>query len=136
MIFILNTNALYNKFRFVSITVSIILLFNFIIFSSAFLSPDYSFTLFNEIRTIDSNYYFFIKVINIISIIISYSFVSSSLYSKFFNKNKEIKNEIKEKNFGNLNLNLGIDLENNLPVIIPEKGLYQNILVTGTIGTR
>lgn len=136
MIFILNTNALYNKFRFVSITVSIILIFNFIIFKNSFFSTSYFFTLFNEIRTIDSNYYFFIKVINIISIIISYSFVSSSLYSKFFKEKKEIKNEIKEKNFGNLSLRLGIDLENDLPVTIPEKGLYQNILITGTIGTR
>ena len=93
MIFILNTNVLYNKFRFVSTTVLILLFFNFIIFKDAFFENEYSFTLFNEIRTVDKNYYFFIKLLNIISTIISYSFISCSLYSKFFpNKLENTKN--------------------------------------------
>ena len=34
-----------------------------------------------------------------------------------------------------LHLFIGNDIESDSPVIIPEKGLYQNILITGTIGT-
>ena len=136
MIFILNTSALYNKFRFVSITVLIILFFNFLIFKSAFFSSEYSFYLFNEIRTIDSKYYLFVKILNVVSIIISYSFISCSLYSKFFNIPLENNKNITNIAYGELSLNLGVNVESGMPVIIPEKGLYQNILVTGTIGTR
>ena len=52
--------------------------------------------------------------------------------------NKKIINNylIEEKNNKNniINLLIGID-KNNKKIFIPEKGLYQNILVTGTIGT-
>lgn len=105
-------------------------------FKNAFFSSEYSFNLFNEIRTIDSKYYLFVKSLNVVSIIISYSFISCSLYSKFFSKSLENNKNVTNIAYGELSLNLGINVENGMPVIIPEKGLYQNILVTGTIGTR
>ena len=40
----------------------------------------------------------------------------------------------KNKNSKNLSLLIG-NTENNLPIVIPESSLYQNILITGTIGT-
>lgn len=135
----MSAKVLYNKFCFVSTTVLLILFFNFILFKDSFLENEYSFYLFNEIRTIDSNYYFLIKILNIVSIIVSYSFFFYSLYSKIFSNNSK-----KFSNITNINnmvidkhsLSLGTNLETNLPAIIPEKGLYQNILITGTIGTR
>lgn len=135
MVSISNTKALYNKFSFVSITVLIIFLFHFLFFYKAYLSYNYSFYIFNEIRYIDSKYWFFVKILHCISIIISWIFILNNFYSKFF---KTSPNNLKfeetiEK--GTLNLKLGINIENNLPVLIPEKGLYQNLLITGTIGT-
>ena len=58
------------------------------------------------------------------------------------NTNKKINNKkiiindysVFEEQKNNINLLIGID-KNNKKIFIPEKGLYQNILVTGTIGT-
>ncbi len=57
-----------------------------------------------------------------------------SLFSKIFSK--KIKNKINtQKNINSgLNLNIGFNSSKNL-IRIPEKSLYQNILITGTIGT-
>ena len=46
--------------------------------------------------------------------------------------NNHTKNSLPQSN---IFLTLGKDTKTNEEVIIPEKGLYQNILVTGTIGT-
>ncbi|MBR2705396.1 MAG: type IV secretion system DNA-binding domain-containing protein, partial [Clostridia bacterium] len=59
--------------------------------------------------------------------------------NKKIKTNKKIINNnylLEEKNNKNniINLLIGIDNNNN-KIFIPEKGLYQNILVTGTIGT-
>ena len=136
MIFIPNTKLLYNKFHFISITVLILLLFNLICFFKAYTASEYSFYLFNEIRTIDGNYYLLLKVLHIVSVIISYSFLSFIFYRKFF-KNIHNFNFLENKITNNdaLSLLLGVNLDTNEKVYIPEKGLYQNILVTGTIGT-
>ena len=134
MIRILNTKALYNKIRFVSITVSIIFIFNFILFIKVYLSSNYSFFLFNEIRHINSKYWFCLKVLHLISTLFFWLFISNSLYSKFFYNSPKITSK-QSTDYGNINLLLGHNIESNQPVIIPEKGLYQNILITGTIGT-
>ena len=58
----------------------------------------------------------------------------------FFNFKKEPKKKenIDENliNKNNLNLLIGINPENQKQIFITEKGLYQNILITGTIGSR
>jgi hypothetical protein len=57
----------------------------------------------------------------------------NSIFSKIFPK--KIKEKINiQKNISDLNLIVGFDSSNNL-IKIPEKSLYQNILITGTIGT-
>ncbi|MBQ8300097.1 MAG: type IV secretion system DNA-binding domain-containing protein [Clostridia bacterium] len=43
------------------------------------------------------------------------------------NNSKQVENE--------LSLFVGINEENGEQITIPEKGLYQNVLITGTIGT-
>ena len=51
------------------------------------------------------------------------------------NKSKNEKNNIKNNfNFNNLNLLIGENLNKN-KIYIPESGLYQNFLITGTIGS-
>ena len=61
-----------------------------------------------------------------------------NLFFKKNNKSKIIKNSINinKINFSNdLNLLIGKDLKTNEEIYIPEKGLYQNFLITGTIGS-
>ena len=68
---------------------------------------------------------------------ISYSIIFNSIYN-FFNHKHLNKNEKKSKsqkiNYNNLNLLIGKNI-NNDDVYIEESGLYQNILITGTIGS-
>lgn len=62
-----------------------------------------------------------------------FSNINNSLLTLFYDKkNNNLAKNIINKN--NLQLLIGLNSENN-SVFIPEKGLYQNILVTGTIGS-
>lgn len=47
---------------------------------------------------------------------------------------KKISKEKLEFNNSNLSLIVGY-IENEIPVVVPENGLYQNFLITGTIGS-
>ena len=85
----------------------------------------------------------YIKIIFIISYFISNIVISNLIYSRFLNKFKffkNSKNKIKNnnknnsKNINQLNLLIGKN-KNNEKIMIPELGLYQNILITGTIGS-
>lgn len=60
----------------------------------------------------------------------------NSKYLKKFNVNKKIKNNllIKDKK-SQLNLRIGCDDKTGEEIIISESGLYQNFLITGTIGS-
>ncbi len=84
----------------------------------------------------------YIKIIYIISFIFSNLILINILYNKlikYFPKFKNKKNSTKKtnKNIHNNNFSLfiGVNKKNNSLVIIPESGLYQNFLITGTIGT-
>lgn len=62
-----------------------------------------------------------------------FSNINNSLLTLFYDKkSNNLEKNIINKN--NLQLLIGLNSENN-SVFIPEKGLYQNILVTGTIGS-
>ena len=77
-----------------------------------------------------------IKFIFIISSIISNFILSNIIYSFLFKKDPNIK-EKKLSNISSnneLNLKIGLTLENE-EITIPVSGLFQNILVTGTIGS-
>lgn len=67
----------------------------------------------------------------IFSLFIIFFSISKNIFNKKIKNNKENKNIISSSN---LSLLIGIDNKNNF-VKIPEKSLYQNILITGTIGT-
>ena len=77
---------------------------------------------------------FFISNIVILNFIFE-RFISKVL-NKFFienNSKKKIK-QILNMNNENLSLIIG-ETKNKIPVIVPESGLYQNFLITGTIGS-
>ena len=82
--------------------------------------------------------WFCMKIFYCFSLFVTVFLTLNSL-SIFFNfKKKPKKNNLDEDliNENNLNLLVGINPDNQKQIFITEKGLYQNILVTGTIGSR
>ncbi len=84
------------------------------------------------------NGWMLIKMIFIFTSIFSNIIISNIIYSFIFKKDNSNKNiSLKKENTfldTELNLKIGLD-KNNLPIYIPIKGLFQNILITGTIGS-
>ena len=81
----------------------------------------------------------FIKISYVLSFNICILIISQLIYSLIFSKQKNNKNANNLSNTYNnlnseLNLLVGTDANDNF-VYINEKGLYQNILITGTIGS-
>ena len=68
----------------------------------------------------------------IISINISFSISNSRFTKSIFNKHK---NNNLERDSNSLQLVVGLNKESNKTLAIPEYGLFQNILITGTIGS-
>ncbi len=84
--------------------------------------------------------WFYIKIFYCFSLFITVFLTLNSL-SIFFNikKKKTNKKDIIDEfliDESNLNLLVGINQDTQKEIFITEKGLYQNILVTGTIGSR
>ena len=80
----------------------------------------------------------YIKIAYVISSAWSCWILSNSIYCLIF-KNKIIfkdyqKSSVLKNAFG-LNLYIGKDTKTNLPVYLNDASLYQNMLITGTIGT-
>ena len=87
----------------------------------------------------------YIKIVYCINLFSTIFLIINSIYIHFkFNKintNKQdlksientVPNKLENKNL--FNLLIGTNSKNNQKIYIPEKGLYQNILVTGTIGS-
>ncbi len=77
------------------------------------------------------------KIVFAISYLISLLIISNSLFDYIF-KFKSTKSPTSSLepsvNKNSLQLLIGVNPDNN-PVYVPEKGLYQNILITGTIGS-
>ncbi|MBR2787384.1 MAG: type IV secretion system DNA-binding domain-containing protein [Clostridia bacterium] len=77
-----------------------------------------------------------IKIIFIISSLINLSIISNSIYSKLkkYNFKAPAPSVTETINSNNLQLFIGKNINHN-NIIIPEKGLYQNMIITGTIGS-
>ena len=124
-------NNLIKKFF---ITVSIFLILSFIYF-----------LYFREIylaTTPLNNYHYFeiwlnIKNISVVFFLLS-NIILSYNFSSFLFRNSPKLEKIVPQNVENedslLSLTIGTDLNDN-PIIVPEKGLYQNFLITGSIGS-
>lgn len=80
-----------------------------------------------------------IKILFIFDYLFSNFIIFNSIFSNIFPK-KNVSKKYKKNNFclennsDELNLSIGYDSSNNL-IKIPEKSLYQNIIITGAIGT-
>ncbi len=86
----------------------------------------------------------YIKIIYILNFIISNFIISNFLYDLIFSKIKFKKNftltnsKIKTHPINsddNLKLLIGLDEQTNTKIYVPESGLFQNFLITGTIGS-
>ena len=134
-------STIKRRLLFLSISFSIFTIIMFLIFQEIFYSNniliDFALHPFNICEKYQ-NLWQFIKITYVLSFSLSVLIVSNLIYSIIFSKqnNKEIKNTITtyEGTSDSLNLLIGNNLEGN-PVYINEKGLYQNILITGTIGS-
>lgn len=90
-----------------------------------------------DICKIAPDVWYLLKILYIIFSYISCLIISNSIFIKFFHKSQKQKNYRDEIHINNneLNLYIGTEFLSNKKVFIPEKGLFQNILVTGTIGS-
>ncbi len=81
----------------------------------------------------------YIKKLHVLTSIISYVIISNYIFKLFFSKINIDKKQFNKKttsNLGEFKLYIGTDSNNNNNnIFIPEKALYQNIFITGTIGT-
>ena len=131
----------FTLFFSIVFTIFIILLFKPILFAQSLIFP-YSIHPF-DIANKYPKIWLYIKIIYVINLFITVYLILNSIYdflklklNKKINTCKTVATNkiIKDKN--SFNLLIGFNSENNEKIFIPEKGLYQNILVTGTIGSR
>lgn len=110
-------------------------MFLYPVFTSDYIIFPYAFTPFN-IASQYSLTWLRIKEFYILFFIFSNLIISNSLYSKFSNKliHKKNKKKLILDSEDDFYLSVGYDFNHNL-IKIPLKSLYQNILITGTIGT-
>ena len=134
----LQARLLYNKYFYISTTVGIIILFNLIAFSSILASSTSSICLFGDFTlNLEKDVFKNLKLLFFVFSLVSSSFLSFVFFTKHNNiyKNESSETYQSEENLDELSLKIGVSKEDNSSVFIHEKGLYQNILITGTIGT-
>lgn len=138
--FISKTRSLYTNFLHISISVLIIIIFNLIFFYPLFKTQTFTYNIFEKEYTIETWLWNNLKIFYIFTVSLSWCTILYNLFKKFPLENSDISTQVNtidnKKQFANeLSLFVGINEENNEQIIIPERGLYQNVLITGTIGT-
>lgn len=135
-----------NKIIFLFSTLFISILFLIIIFKPIFYAQEiiisYGLRPF-DICSENPKLWEYIKLIYILTFIFSSIIINNLLFNKINKfikkeKNSTVKNKINNKinhNKNNLELLIGYNQKISKDILIPEKGLYQNFLITGTIGT-
>ena len=127
------------KFIFCSVFTFLILIFSIILFKPIlFTSPN---LLVSNLKIFDfviedSTLWHNCKMLYFITLLFNSFVISNIIYSKFLYKLFIFAPLVQThtKDLTNINLLIGNDSNGN-PVYIPEKSLYQNILITGGIGT-
>jgi hypothetical protein len=110
-------------------------LFNIALFGRLFGLGKLSFKILDEDFLIEQWVWSILKKIYLVSLIISWSFISYTFYQLFIKKTTE-KSTFQQVCANNeMKLLIGNSVNSTLPIYIPESGLYQNILITGTIGS-
>lgn len=131
-------NTLFRRFLFIIIflLVSLLLFYNFFypLYTSndiIIASPFGNFNICSEYPILWNN----IKIFYFIFFILSNFIYSNIFYSIFFNKKNFNLSKLQKMQMKDLHLNI-MNNSCKTPIIIPKEGLYQNILITGTIRYR
>lgn len=133
-------NTLKKRFVFIVLFLCISFVIYFICFYPIYFSKNIIITFAIHPFNIYSKYpngWLLIKKLSLITLFFSNIIISNFLYSIWIKKTKDKNlslNFVSDIDENSLNLNIGLDL-NNTPIFISEKGLFQNILITGTIGS-
>lgn len=130
---IFKAKTLYTKILFISTSVLIIVVFNLIFFDSLLSLETYSYTFLGKDYFIDSWLWHKLKVFYIIILTFNWSILFNTIYEKSyisFNFESAVKSENKLLDKGQLFLEVGTNCTDNSQITIPEKGLFQNILIT------
>lgn len=132
-------NTFIKRFLFVFLLSSFLCFCNIIVLKPIFYSNvviiPYSFNPFNICEKAPDMWHL-LKITYVIFCFLTQIIISNSIFLKFFSKRKKSKPKKQVPlNSSELNLYIGKDSSNHENVFIPEKGLFQNILVTGTIGS-
>lgn len=134
---------LLKKFIFCSSFLFLSLIVAYIIFFPLFTSQEviitYGFHPF-DICSKNPELWKYLKIIYIFTYVFSNLIISNSIFKiiiKLLNYNSKIKitNNLDIDNTSSLSLLIGFDKDTNSNIYIPETGLFQNFLVTGTIGS-
>lgn len=134
MIIILKSRLFNSKCFFIFTFLICGTIFNYLLFLRLFTKHSIDFIFLDNIFHINSSLWKFTTNVYFISIIISYFAISYTLSNHIF-KSLPISTKLQNYENNELHLLVGSDVEDDSSVIIPEKGLYQNILITGTIGS-
>ena len=132
-------STIKRRLLFLSISIFLSYIILFLIFKEIFFSHyiliDFAMHPFNICETYPELWKF-IKITYILSYSVCILIFSNFIYSILFCKKVKIKAEssILQSSPSDLNLLIGKDQNENY-ISISEKGLYQNILITGTIGS-
>ena len=133
-------NTLFRRICFISFGLAIILAIKVYLFSPIYYAESvifpYAITPFDICKEYPE-FWLKLKYYYILFSFLSALIYLNSIYNFLFKKKKkQIKftEYSKNKNSKNLSLLIG-NTTDNIPIIIPESSLYQNILITGTIGT-
>lgn len=133
------TNTPIHRFIFVLSFLLVFAIIHFIIFYPVYTSDTIMFEFALHPFNICKQYpngWILIKKLYILFFLFSHFIVANFIYSFLFTKAPKEKNKniISIQNNTDLQLTVGLD-NNHQPVFLPLKGLFQNILITGTIGS-
>ncbi len=120
----------------VLLIIPIIIIFYPIFTASSFIFP-YAIYPF-DICKVAPSLWKYMKIIYCLSCYFVCFLISNCVYTWIFKNKILFSNNKKEKrltNISNLHLYLGKDADTLIPVYLTENSLYQNILITGTIGS-
>ena len=128
-------NTFFRQFIFNFAFLVIIFFANFFLFRELYYSNNVIFSFVIHPFNICEKYpriWLLIKCLYIPITLISSLIIINIIYSYIFSKKKSIE---KKENKTISDLHIQIHNENNIDLFISESGLYQNFLITGTIGS-
>lgn len=128
-------NTIFRRFVFTIVFLILSLYIAFIIFFPLYVSSSVTINLPSGPFNICPEYLNLwkkLKAIYVIFLIISNLIYSNLIYQKLFTKSNKKITKLQKTQMQDLHLSI-INNSTDTPLIIPKEGLYQNILITGTI---